>query len=193
MSYWFPDLISGISVDDETKRLQDFTFAPADSSPVPDEHGARSAAAQPSQLDRWLAEGDREIARKDISAATATFQTVLAKYPDEPRGLYGLAIASVLSGKADEARGLFERVLSVEGRSADGSRAAMDPGIIAWSHVYLGRIYDLEGERDLAVKEYREALGVDGAPEAARLAAQTGVETAYKAPERPGEDRQLQP
>jgi hypothetical protein len=127
MSYSFPDLISGISVDGETKRLKDFTFAPADSAPAPDEHGATSAAAEPSQLDRWLAEGDREIARKDISAATATFQTVLAKYPDEPRGLYGLAIASVLSGKADEARGLFESVLSVESRSAEGPRSTIDP------------------------------------------------------------------
>jgi len=188
MAYYVPDLMSPISVDAEKQRLKDFAFAPADSAPQLDAHDA-TAAAQPSELDRWLAEGDREIASKDAAAATATFQTVLAKYPDEPRGLYGLAIASILSGKADQARGLFERLISLEASAIHESTASRDPGIIAWSHVYLGRIHDLEDERDLAVDEYRAALGVDGAPEAARAAAHSGLETAYKPPQRPGADR----
>jgi hypothetical protein len=193
MSYYFADLIAGISVDAEKQRLKNFAFAPADSGLAPDEHGGAAAAPQPSELDRWLAEGNREIASKDASAATATFQTVLAKYPDEPRGLYGLAIASVLSGKADEGRGLFERLISLQNsatHTSGQSPGSIDPGAIAWSHVYLGRIHDLEDERDLAVGEYRAALEVNGAPEAARAAAQSGVETAYKPPQRPGEDRQ---
>jgi tetratricopeptide (TPR) repeat protein len=192
MSYYFPDLIAGISVDAEQKRLKDFVFAPADSGPAVDEHGLTAAAPPPSELDNLLKEGDREIASKDVAAAAATFQAVLAKYPDEPRALYGLAIAAVLSGKADEARGLFERLVSVENsptRAPQGSAQAVDPGIIAWSHVYLGRMHDLEDERELALKEYRAALGIEGAPEAARAAAQNGVETAYKAPERAGESR----
>lgn len=193
MSYYFPDLIAGISVDAEKQRFKNFAFAPADSGPLPDEHGDLAARRQPSELDRWLAEGDREIASKNAAAATTTFQNVLAKYPDEPRGLYGLAIASVLSGKADEARGLFERLLSLQSSASQTSEKPapkIDPGVIAWSHVYLGRIHDLEDERDLAIREYRAALEVDGAPEAARAAAQGGVETAYKPPQRPGEDRQ---
>lgn len=193
MSYYFPDLMAGISVDAEKQRLRNFAFAPADSAPAPDEHGRSATAAQLSELDRWLEEGNREIASKDAAAATATFQTVLAKYPDEPRGLYGLAIASVLSGKADEARGLFEKLISLQNsvqRTSEKPASDVNPGILAWSHVYLGRIHDLEDERDLAIREYREALQVDGAPEAARAAAQSGVETGYKAPQRPGEDRQ---
>jgi tetratricopeptide (TPR) repeat protein len=192
MSYYFPDLISGISVDAEKQRLKDFAFAPGDSAPAPDEHGGAAAAGHPSELNRWLAEGDREIASKDAAAATATFQTVLGKYPDEPRGLYGLAIASVLAGKADEARSLFERLISLQNSAAHtaGSEGTIDPGIIAWAHVYLGRIHDLEDQRDLAVNEYRAALSIDGAPEAARAAAQSGVETAYKPPQHAGEDRQ---
>ena len=191
ISYYFPDLIAGIGVDAEKARLKNFAFAPAESTPARDAHGETAAEAQPSQLERWLAEGDRAIASRDASAATAAFQTVLAKYPDEPRGLYGLAIASVLSGKADEARGLFERLIYLRNsRSSQASAAQIDPAIIAWSHVYLGRIHDLEGERDLALKEYTAALGIEGSPEAARVAAQSGVETAYTAPQRPGDDRQ---
>lgn len=195
MTYYFPDLIAGISVDEEQKRLKNVEFAPAEGAPALDEHGDIHAS-QPSELERWLAEGDREIASKDASAAAATFETVLAKYPNEPRGLYGLAIASVLSGDAARARGLFEKVVSLQSSAtpdSHGSVRTTDPGILAWSHVYLGRIHDLEDERDVALAEYRAALDVNGAPETARAAAQSGVESAYKPPERPGEDRQPQP
>jgi len=63
---------------------------------------------------------------------------------------------------------------------------------LSWSHVYLGRIHDLEGDRDLAVNEYRAAMAVDGAPESAHAAAQSGVEAAYKTP-RSDESTQPQP
>jgi len=195
MTYYFPDLIAGIDVDAEKKRLKDFAFAPAEGAPTTDEHGEIRMTPK-SELERLLVLGDREIASKDASAATATFETVLAKYPDEPRGLYGLAIASVLSGDADRARTLFEKIVSLQNSATPDSRGsarAIDPAIVSWSHVYLGRIHDLEDERDVALAEYRAALGVDGAPEAARAAAQSGVETAYKPPERPGGNPQPQP
>ena len=71
-----------------------------------------------------------------------------------------------------------------------GGANAPDPSVLAWSHVYLGRIDDLQDERELAVNEYHAALSVPGAPEAARVAAQAGVESAYKPPQRPGDSQQ---
>jgi hypothetical protein len=59
---------------------------------------------------------------------------------------------------------------------------AASPSILAWSHVYLGRIRDLQDEREPAIKEYRAALGVNGAPEAARVAAQQGIAKPYRPP-----------
>jgi Tetratricopeptide repeat len=189
MSYYFGDLIAGIDVDAEQKRLQGFAFAPAESAPAREEHGT-SEAVLASELDRWLVEGNRELEQKDASAAAATFEKVLAKYPNDARALYGLAIASVVSGDGDHARDLFHRIVGLPGSDA----AAVDPEILAWSHVYLGRIHDLEGERDSAVGEYRAALAVDGAPQTARAAAQTGVETAYKPPEHAaGENEEPRP
>ena len=32
--------------------------------------------------------------------------------------------------------------------------------MLAWSHIYLGRIYDIQDQRDQAVNEYRAALTV---------------------------------
>jgi tetratricopeptide (TPR) repeat protein len=190
MSYYFPDLISGIDVQAEQKRLQSVTFASAEFPAASLEQGA-SERGTASELDRLLARGNLEIARKDAPAATAAFEAILEKYPDNPRALYGLAIASVLSHQADRAREIFEKLVSPP--SAGETARPVDPSIVAWSHIYLGRMHDLEDDRDLAVQEYRAALDVEGAPQTARAAAQTGVETAYTPPSRPGENRQPKP
>jgi Tetratricopeptide repeat len=184
MSYYFPDLIAGIDVPGQQKRLQDVKFSPENPAPAPKPESDSAAAA--SELDRLLAQGDREIAAQDAQAATKTFETVLAKYPGQPKAEYGLAIASVMSGNAERAEQLFSKLVSAPASagSAEPSVAA-DPAIVSWSHVYLGRIHDLEDERDAAVLEYRGALAVEGAPEAARVAAQRGVEEPYKSRARP--------
>jgi tetratricopeptide (TPR) repeat protein len=189
MSYYFPDLIAGIKVDAEQKRLKSITFnstETASSQPAPSQGNP-----QTSELDGWLAAGDRAISLQDGPGAEAAFEKVLGKYADEPRAEYGLAIASVLVGKAERAMELFQALVSKSGSlPADRqSGAATDPAILAWSHVYLGRIHDLSGERDSSLSEYRAALAIDGAPESARVAAQRGVDAAYKAPSHPGDTR----
>ena len=63
-----------------------------------------------------------------------------------------------------------------------GAPVTSDPSILAWSHVYLGRLHDFADERDQAVSEYEAALAVDGAPEAARAAATRGVSAPYAPP-----------
>jgi tetratricopeptide (TPR) repeat protein len=194
MSYYFPGLITGIDVQTEQKRLQGVTFAAANAAPAPGEHG-QSDDTPASELERWLAEGNRQIASRDTEAAAGTFKTALAKYPNDPRVVYGLAISSVLSGQGDRAKELFEQLISARGSAASGSGGASEPAsptILAWSHVYLGRIYDLQDERELAVFEYQAALAVAGAPEAARAAAQGGFEKAYEPAARPDENKQPQ-
>jgi tetratricopeptide (TPR) repeat protein len=162
--------------------LQDFTFAPFQEAAEPAQKTA-APETQSAELDRRLAEGDHQIALKDAAAASATFEKILEKYPNEPRAVYGLAIASILSGDGDRARELFEQLVAASGSTASGSPnpgATSDPSILAWSHVYLGRMHDLEDERDQALIEYRTALGINGSPENARVAAQRGMESAYK-------------
>jgi tetratricopeptide (TPR) repeat protein len=188
MSYYFPDLIEGIDMQAEQKRLQHVTFYPADMTPAKPQ--TADADAQEADLDKMLDEGDREIALQDAPAAAAIFKKVLEKAPQQPRAIYGLAIASVLGGKAAQAKDLFEQIVSASlTRSANGQTeagAAIDPALVAWSHIYLGRIHDIEGDRDLAIGEYRAALGVEGAPESARVAAQRGVSVAYLPQAGPG-------
>ena len=185
MSYYFPTLITGIDVPAEQKRAQGIAFAAADAVPVSSD---RAASEPPSQLEKWIVEGNRQIAEQDAAGAAATFQAAFDRYPNDPRVVYGLAIASVLSGHARRARDLFEELVAA--KNSAPSANAPDPSILAWSHVYLGRIDDLQDERELAVNEYHAALAVPGAPEAARVAALAGVESAYKPPERPADSQQ---
>jgi tetratricopeptide (TPR) repeat protein len=192
ISLYFPDLIDGIDVAAEQKRYANFKFAPLDEAPAP-ETVASEGHAQPgqqpaqqndpqSERDRLLAEGDHQIALQDAPAAIATFQKVLAKYPDNSRANFGLAVASLLNHDADRAQELFEKLVSAPsstGGDAVNSTSSSDPAILAWSHVYLGRLHDFAEERDQALAEYRAALAIAGAPEAARVAAQRGIDTPY--------------
>jgi hypothetical protein len=171
MTFYFPELVRGIDPAAESKRLQAMVFAPVQEPAA----SQQAKSAQPSELESWLQEGERAIAAGNGPGAEGTFQRVLAKYPDQPRALYGLAITSLMQGNALRARDLFAKLVTP---GATGS-PQQDPQILAWSHVYLGRLYDVNHDRDSALREYRAALAVEGAPEAARQAAQRGVEKPY--------------
>ena len=68
------------------------------------------------------------------------------------------------------------RAKQVFGRLTVGEHAAnQDPMVLAWSHVYLARIYDDEGNPQVVKAEYESALAVEGAPEQAKQAAQKGL------------------
>jgi tetratricopeptide (TPR) repeat protein len=177
MSFYFPDLLRSIDATAERSRLQTITFAPVSDSPVASAAGARPTTAS-SEMNQALADGDRLTAARDAAGAAAAYERALAIAPGDPRALYGLAVASVLLGQGQRAYDLFSQVVSAE--SATDSAMRPDAVTLAWAHVYLGRLHDLAGEREQALAEYRSALAVAGAPEAARAAAQRGVEQAYQ-------------
>jgi tetratricopeptide (TPR) repeat protein len=184
MSYYFPDLIGGVDVVAEQKRLQNFAFAkiPAAATPAAAQESA-AVAAPASAVDQLLAEGDRQIGLRNAEGAEAAFQKVLNQDPNQPRALYGLAVASLMLKQGDRAMENFQAVVALAAKPGPVSPPGdpVDPSVLAWSHVYLGRLHDLEDERDQAVAEYRAGLAVEGAPEAARVAAQRGLDEAYKA------------
>jgi tetratricopeptide (TPR) repeat protein len=188
MGYYLPDLVKGIDVSEEERRLRGVKYAdtaPAgvsvaeNTSPIASKH---AAALDPVQED--LAEGQRQISARNGAAAAASFEHILASHPDDLRATYGLAVASALLGKPDRARELFSKVIAAAPSTPSDTSTRPDPSNLSWSHIYLGRMYDVEGQRELAVTEYRAALAVAGAPESARAAAQRGVQAGYRTPSR---------
>lgn len=179
MTFYYPELINGIDVAQEAQRLEKVQFATGSPAPAVPVHRAEA-----SELDTWLRQGEVRIASQDGPGAAGWFEKVLAKYPAQPRAVYGLAVARVLQRQGEQAKELFLQLVAAPAQQPDAGAPLPDPLILAWSHVYLGRIYDIEGNRDLAVSEYRAALAVAGAPVAARLAARRGLEKGFE-PARP--------
>jgi hypothetical protein len=180
MELFFPDLVRSIDVVTELKRISVLQFAPADrhrntSDLSTEEVARRRAAATPGTVPNdadaiaALTEGERRIAEKNARAAEASFQKVVAKYPDQPRAWYGLGLVALLDHDGPRAKEVFGRLTAGE------HAATSDPMVLAWSHIYLARIYDGEGQPRQAEAEYQAALTVQGSPEQARQAAQKGL------------------
>ena len=74
-----------------------------------------------------------------------------------------------MTGHPDEAIDRFQKTLAT----------SRDQRLLAWSHIYLGRMLDLDCKRDEAVSEYQLALKVRDGEQDTRLAAERGVKSAY--------------
>ncbi|HYL61588.1 MAG TPA: hypothetical protein VE077_03125 [Candidatus Methylomirabilis sp.] len=179
MKYYFPEMVRAIDTATEAKRIEAVKFAPGESAAKADdpasEEVVRLRRAMPTTVPNdpeaiaALTEGERRIAEKSPRAAEASFQKVLAKYPEQTRAWYGLGLVALMEHDGARAKQVFGRLTAGE------HAATQDPMVLAWSHVYLARIYDDEGQAELAKTEYQAALGVDGGPEQARQAAQKGL------------------
>ena len=83
-----------------------------------------------------------------------------------------------------------ERVLSMSAPGEDvavgrGPRAlevAHEPKVVAWSHIYLGRIFDLQEDRPAALDHYRAAETAGSALPEAKAAAELGLRQPYEPP-----------
>ena len=189
MKFYFPDLVRSVDVGAEQKRLTGIRFASGRPNPneAESESLARHKPAAPATLPNdadaiaALTEGERRISEKNPQAAAASFQKVLMKYPDQPRAWYGLGVAAMMEQDGPRAKEVF-------GRLTSGAHAAtQDPMVMAWSHVHLGNLYDIEGQPDRAKAEFEAALAVDGAPQPAKDAATKALGTlsSQKKAERP--------
>ncbi len=191
MRLFFPEMVRSIDVNAEEKRVQAIKFAPAGGAVKPDhtasEEVARRKKLAPNTIPNdpdaiaALTEGERRIAEKNPRAAESSFQKVLAKYPDQARAWYGIGLVALMDHDGVRAKEVFGRLTSGE------HTATEDPMVLAWSHVYLARIYDDEGQSEQARAQYQEALAVTGSPDQARQAAQKGLAafSGGKLPERP--------
>ncbi len=191
MKLFFPDLVRAFDTQTESKRLAAVNFAAAEQSSATDEATAEEVAAKRAALPTTvpndseflalLTQGERRIAEKNPRAAEVSFQKALMKYPDQPRAWYGMGQVALLDHDASRAKQVFGRLTTGE------HAAAQDPMVLAWSHVYLGRIYDDEGNPFVAKSEFESALAVAGLPDNAKIAAEKGLANigADKPPARP--------
>jgi tetratricopeptide (TPR) repeat protein len=175
---YFSDLIRNIDVKTEQTRVAALKFAPAQGAAQGKDLGGEVVARNrvrvttiPSDPEAIaaLTEGEKRLSEKNPRAAEAAFKSVLAKYPNQPRAWYGLGMVAVLDHDAERAKEVFGRLTTGE------YAAAQDPLVMSWSHIYLARIFEDEGQLDRAKSEYQAVLAVQGAPAQAQQAAQKGL------------------
>ena len=157
-----PDWLYYLDVDRERKRAEEVKFSSNASPEV-----MRAARPQPTVLD--LAE--QRLAAGDFTSAQKIAQRALDEHNgDAGRALFILAQAATLNKDIAGARNYFERTIQV----------AKEPRLQAWAHIYLGRISDLQEDREAAVQHYQAALAVHDATPETRAAAERGLKEPYQ-------------
>jgi tetratricopeptide (TPR) repeat protein len=167
----YGNLLYNISLDTERKRLHDLVFA-AKATPevvVTSKPGHREERLL-DIAEQQLASGDAEGAKKLALQVLNNRNTS----EDQGRAMFIMARAAAVTGDMPTARAYFDRAAS----------AAHDPRTLAWSHIYLGRILDLQGSRDAALDHYRAALSAGDPTPDTRTAAEKGLAAPYQPPAR---------
>jgi hypothetical protein len=168
------EMVYSMDVDQQVHRARNLDFDKEGDSDVL----SRSSPRKLTGLD--LAEA--RLAAGDVAKASALARQALATQSDSSnasnsqdaaaaraRAEFILARVAILTGHPDQAIEGFHRTLT----------ASKDPRLLAWSHIYLGRMLDLDCKRDEALTEYKEALQTRDGQLDTRLSAERGVKTAY--------------
>jgi tetratricopeptide (TPR) repeat protein len=131
--------------------------------------------SKPRKLD-GLDLAEAQLASGDVATASALGRQALAERSDTlesvsegARANFILARAAILTGHPEDAINDFQKTLAT----------SKDARLLAWSHIYLGRMLDLDCKRDEAIAEYTEALATRDGQQDTRLAAERGVKAAY--------------
>jgi tetratricopeptide (TPR) repeat protein len=173
------EMVYGMDIDQQVHRARQTQFdKEADADVL-----QRSRPHQLTGLD--LAEA--RLSTGDIGTASSIAQKVLAQetdtvssVADAARAHFILARADLLSVHPGESEDDAEK--TIDGAIAQFQKTletSKDQRLLAWSHIYLGRVLDLECKRDQAVTEYKAALEVRDGRQDTHLAAERGLKTAY--------------
>lgn len=165
------EMVYSMDIDQQVHRAREIQFdQQAD--------GELLQRSQPRKLD-GLDLAEAKLSNGDVAGASAIAEKVLAEksnsaqsVADAARAHFILARAAIMTGHPEEAISHFQATIS----SSQVSRQ------IAWSHIYLGRMLDLDCKRDEAVAEYKLAFAHRDGQEDTRVAAEQGLKRAYAVP-----------
>ena len=163
-------MIYGMDVDHERRHAEEIIFAktvPAD--PLrPNQTPHKIAGMELAELDLMQGKSDE--------AADIAEKTLADPKGDHGRARYVLARIDLMQGDPEKAKEGFEQTLTL----------SKDPRTMAWSHIYLGRLYDTQQvpDREKAVAEYQAALTVRDSLPDTKKAAESGIAKPFTLPQR---------
>ena len=162
------EMVYSMDVDQQVHRARQIDFDK-------EADGEVLGRSQPRKL-TGLDLAEARLAAGDMATASAMARQSLVENSDSleavaeaARANFILARAAIMTGHAEEAINRFQKTLAT----------SKDNRLLAWSHIYLGRMLDLDCKRDEAVSEYKLALTVRDGQQDTRLAAERGAKTAF--------------
>jgi tetratricopeptide (TPR) repeat protein len=162
------EMVYSMDVDEQVHRARNIEFdKEADAEVL-----GRSKPRKLTGLDlaeARLSGGDVATASSLARQALVVRADTLESVAEGARANFILARAAILTGHPEDAIDGFQKTLAT----------SKEPRLLAWSHIYLGRMLDLDCKRDQAVAEYTAALAARDGQQDTRLAAERGVKTAY--------------
>lgn len=158
------EMVYGMNVQVEKNRVKDLAFT---------DHQDEDVLERPTRAPDLLDQAEQDLANGDAKGAIQLANQALAAHtPHAGRAQFILGRADLLSNDVDGAVKAFQQAVQL----------SHDQRTLAWSHIYLGRIFDVEGDRKKALDEYQVAMQErDGNPDT-KQAAQAGLQRPFGPP-----------
>ncbi len=177
------ELVYGMDVPHEVDRAKKIPFFQPGSPELVGGGGVSRARAPRAALTA-MDQAELKLQKGDKAGAEEMAERELQGNPASGEALYVLARVKLMEGDPQAAYNRFTQVLA----------ASKDPRTVAWSHIYLGRLYDTQTQnsRAKAVAEYHAALATPGIQPDIRAAAEAGIRQPFAAPKRTVRDSDQQ-
>jgi tetratricopeptide (TPR) repeat protein len=178
------EMVYGMDVDRERHTAEKVAFLPEGSHDF-----VKRAPRQLKGLD--LAE--MKLMKGDTAGAGMMADEALKTNPNDPQANYLAGRVELVQGDPESALAHLNKTLTL----------AKDPRTLAWTHIYLGRLYDValdpenpgqeHPERTKAVAEYKAALAVRDSQPDTKAAAEKGLKEPFLLPRRSDNNEDNQP
>ena len=172
MRLYFPELIGGIDLRKEARRLDKIDFV--SEIATKSRNVTRTVDDKPvlTGAVKTLDDAEEAFRARDAAKSKELFLRTLQETAERPlhaKAYYGLARVALLEKDPESGDRLFRTVLEFD---PDGSTKA-------WTLLYLGKLSDSQGEGEEAQQQYTAALGTLGVPEQVRQEAEKGLKGAF--------------
>lgn len=172
-----PTMLAQIDVRKEQRRASQIQFAS-----VADTELLHLSRPNEGKL---LTTAEERLSAGDTATAEKLAREALEENTEDPGRAFFILAQISLNRNIDGARDYFEQAL----------KASAEPKVVAWSHIYLARILDLEDDQEngplraQAVAHYKAAVGVSNTLPQAKAAAEQGLQKPYGPPHQGGDSQ----
>lgn len=172
-------MVYGMDVDRERHHAEQIAFLP---------EGTHDFVKRAPRQLKGMDLAEMKLMKGDTAGAEQMADEALKANPNDPQANYLAGRIELIHGDPDAAMEHFNKTLTL----------TKDPRTLAWTHIYLGRLYDIardpehpdveHPERPKAIAEYKAALAFRDAQPDTKAAAEKGLKEPFLLPKRQQDD-----